>query len=63
MSSTYVPIRELADYLNVSVSTIRNWVKNGTIPDATYIKAGETYRFSRERVETALLRSDKENTQ
>jgi len=63
MATTYVPIKEVADYFNVSVSTIRNWVRSGTIPENTYIKAGETYRFSLDRVENALLSSNesKEN--
>jgi|DEB0MinimDraft_10_1074344.scaffolds.fasta_scaffold31913_3 excisionase family DNA binding protein len=63
MASTYVPIKDVADYFNVSVSTIRNWIRSGTIPEDTYIKAGETYRFSLDRVENALLRSNesKEN--
>lgn len=55
MSATYATIREVADYFKVSVSTIRNWVRNGTIPADTYIKAGETYRFNLDLVEGALL--------
>ena len=63
MANTYVPIKDVADYFKVSVSTIRNWIRSGTIPDDTYIKAGETYRFNLDRVEKALLRSNesKEN--
>lgn len=63
MAPTYATIKQIADYFKVSVSTIRNWVRSGTIPEDTYIKAGETYRFNLDRVEKALLRSNesKEN--
>ena len=57
MAATYAPIRDVAGYFNVSVSTIRNWVRQGRIPEDTYIKEGETYRFNLESVEDALLRA------
>jgi len=55
MTPEYVTIRDVAAYFKVSVSTIRNWIRAGTIPASTYIKAGDTYRFSLGKIEEALL--------
>jgi excisionase family DNA binding protein len=55
MTSEYATIRDVAGYFSVSVSTVRNWVRAGTIPGSTYIKVGDTYRFSLPKVEEALL--------
>lgn len=58
MTPEYVTIRNVAAYFNVSVSTIRNWVRAGTIPASTYIKAGDTYRFNLAKAEEALLNAN-----
>jgi len=50
----FVPIEELAKHFTVSVSTIRSWVRQGHIPADTYIKVGNTYRFSVSSVSNAL---------
>lgn len=50
----FVPIEELAKHFTVSVSTIRAWVRGGHIPTNTYIKIGNTYRFSVSAVANAL---------
>lgn len=50
----YVNINKVADYFQVSVSTVRKWVVNDYIPDNTYIKVGEVYRFRLNDVESAL---------
>jgi len=57
MSTTkgFVPIEDMARYFRVSISTIRAWVRTNKIPANTYIKLGNTYRFSIPRVEEALL--------
>jgi len=55
----YVPINKVADYFQVSVSTVRKWVNNDYIPDDTYIKVGEVYRFRLNDVESALSRVSK----
>lgn len=55
MAGTYAPIKEVAEHFKVSVSTLRNWVKNGKVPVSTYIKVGDTYRFNLDLVEEALL--------
>ena len=51
----YVNINKVADYFQVSVSTVRKWVNNDYIPDNTYIKIGEVYRFRLDDVESCLL--------
>ena len=55
MAGNYAPIKEVADYFKVSVSTLRTWVKSGKIPANTYIKVEGTYRFNLGLVEEALL--------
>lgn len=55
MAAEYATIRDVAGYFSVSVSTIRNWVRAGTIPASTYIKVSDTYRFNLAKVEEALL--------
>jgi|TARA_R110000803_G_C11939057_1_gene316325 hypothetical protein len=58
MSGPYVPIEDLARHLHVSVSTIRGWVRNKHIPEDTYLRVVNTYRFSIDDV-TAALSADK----
>ena len=58
--SPFVTIESLAQYFNVSVSTIRAWVRQGHIPETTYIKLGNTYRFNRDQVADALTLMQKE---
>tara|TARA_R110000803_G_scaffold130095_1_gene197430 strand:+ start:417 stop:665 length:249 start_codon:yes stop_codon:yes gene_type:complete len=55
---SYVPVEEVADYLSVKVSTIRQWVNKGFIPKSTYIKVGYTYRFSIPAVLEALKQEE-----
>lgn len=57
--SPFVTIESLAQYLQVSVSTIRVWVRNGHIPDTTYIKLGNTYRFNRDKAIEGLIAAQK----
>ena len=56
----YVNINKVADYFQVSVSTIRKWVNNGYVPDSIYIKIGEVYRFRLNDVEAALTVATKQ---
>ena len=56
----FVPIEELAKHFTVSVSTIRSWVRQGHIPPDTYIKVGNTYRFSVSSVADALTSAESE---
>jgi excisionase family DNA binding protein len=58
MNGPFVPIEDLSKHFSVSVSTIRAWVRQGHIPKNTYIKVGNTYRFSVEDVSTALANKE-----
>ena len=58
MTVPFVPIEDLSKHFSVSVSTIRAWVRQGHIPKDTYIKVGNTYRFSIDDVSTALTKRD-----
>ena len=48
-------IEELAKHFRVSVSTVRAWLRNGHIPEHTYVSVGHTYRFKIPLVEAAML--------
>ena len=62
MTSGFVTIDKVAEFLSVSVSTIRLWVRNQTIPKTAYIKIGNIYRFSIEDVVDALtIKSEMRN--
>lgn len=52
----YVDINRVAEYFGISVSTTRKWLREGHIPDDTYIKVGDTYRFNVEAIEKALTK-------
>jgi|13_taG_2_1085334.scaffolds.fasta_scaffold00525_20 excisionase family DNA binding protein len=58
---TFLDIDAMADYFDVSTATLRKWIKRGNIPNETYIKVGNTYRFSRDDVVDALLNSQSEH--
>ena len=60
MNQEYVPIESVADKFSVSISTVRSWIKKGFIPRDSYIKAGNTYRFKLDEIESSL-RKDKED--
>lgn len=60
MNGPFVPIEDLSKHFSVSVSTIRGWVRKGHIPKDTYIKVGNTYRFSIEDVSSALTKQHQE---
>jgi excisionase family DNA binding protein len=53
-ATPYVLIEDIAKYFSVSMSTVRSWVRNGSVPKHTYIKIGQTYRFKLAEVEAAL---------
>lgn len=62
MSEPFVPIEDLAKHFSVSISTIRAWVRQGLIPMDTYIKVGNTYRFSVSKVVNALTTAPKDES-
>ena len=55
MTAPFVPIEDLASHLAVSISTVRGWVRQGHIPDDTYLKINNVYRFDKQAVSNALL--------
>ena len=57
MQAKFVSIEELADFFSVSVSTVRVWIKNGTLTSNDFLKIGNTYRFKVSEIELALRRS------
>jgi excisionase family DNA binding protein len=52
-----VTIEELAKHFSISTSTARSWVRTGAIPEDTYIRVGQTYRFHIPTVSRALTRA------
>jgi excisionase family DNA binding protein len=52
--SPYVAITDLAKHFQVSVSTIRLWIRRGVIPPENYLKVGNTFRFRLPEVEEAV---------
>jgi len=54
MEPKYVPIEDVAKHFSVSVSTIRAWVRQEQIPQDTYIRVGNTYRFCIPDISEAL---------
>lgn len=50
----YVTVEKVAHHFGVKVHTIRSWVRMGYVPRNSYVKAGNTYRFSIPRMEVAL---------
>ena len=56
MMEQLVPIEDGAKYFGVSLSTARKWVRDGVIPENTYIKVGKTQRFALATIADALLK-------
>ena len=56
-----ITIDTLAKKLNVSVSTVRSWIRQGYIPKDTYVQIAKTYRFDYDRVMEALRRRTKDD--
>ena len=51
----FVELRKVAEHFKVSESTVRAWIRNGSIPEHTYIKVGKTFRFELNLISDALL--------
>ena len=60
-TTPYVNINKVAEYYQVSVSTVRKWMRMGKIPPSTYIGISGTYRFRLADVEAALTAATKED--
>lgn len=50
----YSTIDDAAEYFTVSVSTVRNWLRQKIITPESYLKVGNTYRFKVSLVERDL---------
>ncbi len=50
----YIPIEKLADFLSLTVPTVRAWTRRGIIPNTDYIKVGQTYRYNWQKVLNTL---------
>jgi excisionase family DNA binding protein len=57
MTENYVTITDLAKFFNVSVSTVRSWIKTEILTSTDYLKVGNTYRFKMADVDAALRRA------
>ena len=57
MAEGLVDIGTVAEHFQVSISTVRSWIRESQIPKDTYMKLGKTYRFKLSRLEQALLDS------
>jgi len=60
MEPKYVPIEDVAKHFSVSISTIRAWVRQKQIPQSTYIRVGNTYRFCITDISKALTTKEDE---
>jgi len=54
MTKKYVNISDVAEHFSVSISTVRHWVREGYIPEHTYVKIENTQRFKLDEVDKAL---------
>ncbi len=58
MASNMFDVKQLAEYLNVSISLIRKLVKNKDIP---YVRLGVKILFSKIEIDKWLLEQQKDN--
>jgi len=63
MEPKYVPIEDVAKHFSVSISTIRAWVRQDQIPQDTYIRVGNTYRFCIPDISEALTNKKTETVE
>ena len=59
-SSKFVQFKEVAEHFDVSVQTVRNWVREKKIP---FIKLGNVYRFRVKDIEESLLSDSQSQSQ
>jgi predicted site-specific integrase-resolvase len=60
MSDNFVPIGEVAERFSVTPHTVRQWLRQGKIPDELYVKIGNTYRYNLQGIENAFLSTNKD---
>lgn len=61
MSDNFVPIGDVADKFSVSKHTVRQWLRQGKIPEDLYVKIGNTYRYNLQGIENAFLNTNKDS--
>ena len=54
MENHYSNIEQVAEHYQVSISTVRSWIRGGTIP---FIRVGGMYRFRMSDVDAAFVSS------
>ena len=54
MENHYSNIEQVAEHYQVSISTVRSWIRGGTIP---FIRVGGMYRFRMSEVDAAFVAS------
>lgn len=52
---------DVAKHFQVSIATVRAWVRKGDIPENTYAHFGNTYRFKLSAVVDAILNKKDSN--
>ena len=55
MNEPYVTIEDAAKHFSVSISTLRNWMRHGYIPEESYIRIENVLRFKISGVAAALV--------
>jgi excisionase family DNA binding protein len=50
----YITIEQVAEHYQVSISTVRAWIRTGVIPLDSYLKVGKTFRFQLTDVDAAI---------
>ena len=63
LDTPLVPIEDVAKHFTVSVSTIRAWLRQGLIPQDSYVKVSGTYRFSLPKMLEGLMSREKDDVQ
>ena len=53
----FVTTEDVAKHFQVSIATVRAWVRKGDIPEDTYAHFGNTYRFKLSSVVESLLKN------
>ena len=57
MENHYSNIEQVAEHYQVSISTVRSWIRGGTIP---FIRVGGMYRFRMSEVDAAFVASTRD---
>ena len=61
MLEKFVPVDDVAERFSVSRHTVRQWLRQGKIPDDMYVKIGNTYRYNLKGIENTFLSTNKDS--